>query len=1163
MIGAKGIGRHTRSHKDKGLLTSTDPIDPTVTNAAGSPTEQQTDPVQSHSVDTDYVPRVHSAQLPLNQQDFGHVQIKDRLRLPPAKSKEWKKIDKAAKSFPNPTAECDLNEYQEQLDAQIYQLLNAQFGTLKSSPTSTSRPTAPPKDDAKVQREITRLKKTARRLWKDRDRWAASADTTSLSKVIRLDRQLKRLQAKIALKRHASDDQRDFQHDSHRYATNLFQPKTNKSPTFDKATADEFFRTTYQDTKREQPYTTPPPGLQRPPPPTHQFNVEFPSVYEVEQAIWKKPNRSSPGINGIPYVVYKRCPELRSRLIKIVQLAWSSWTALRSWQLAKVVLIAKSNSLDMPKEFRPIALLNATGKIFFSIANRRLERFMTNNNYLRIDVQKGFRTGVPGCIENVAQITEALNVSKEEHRPVCMSFVDLENAYGTVRHNLIQWALWWYHVPERFANLIFSYYSRQAAIVISERWITDWFQYGTGTMQGCTIAAMLFNVSFNPILETFDLPHHRELGFLVSPGSKPINNKNYADDVTLITAEPSENQILLNALEAALNWTGSMRAKPAKCRSLALRTFTPSYVGQFKPAQQLIHSSYDPGLTIRGEPIRFIGQDGQPFKFLGRLISHDLRDDFARRRITDTLDELLTLVNNRPLRGWQKVWLYNFFVAPKLCWMLMIYELPLTFVEQLEATCTRYLKQWFGLSKCTVPDILYAERQHHGFQLHAMATFYRRMQLVRVHLLKYSPDPELRALYSRLAAAPRDHRLKWNAIDALELHEASLQNQRALNEQQRSHAGVGASKLGSKLSELDSQSGMRDAISKRERIQSSQQRLEHLRQLEMQGLWADWDSTWQVDMSWRALFTGAISDAILKFCMNAQCWTLPTDDNKHRWNLTPVSRTCILVKPSDYPVADGAVSTCAQPNPSGKHVLSTCKIALEQGRYTWRHNSVLNATREILQIQIDRINSHEVSLTSRRRRTDFVRENGEAYKPDTAAPNPPPETLADHIVLAHDWKLLADLPDVSDKRYTAIPPEIVPSPLRPDMLLISNEARIMVILELTCPIEERLDTAHESKQEKYKHLVDEGRTRDWRIHVHCFEVGVRGVTGPTTRNMFRAFGFPRSKEKLLLQTLSDVALRCSYWLFLNRHNPMWEVRPLLGFPRTLLDTSPTNASNVT
>ena len=70
-----------------------------------------------------------------------------------------------------------------------------------------------------------------------------------------------------------------------------------------------------------------------------------------------------------------------------------------------------------------------------------------------------------------------------------------------------------------------------------------------------------------------------------------------------------------------------------------------------------------------------------------------------------------------------------------------------TFIEQLEATCTRYLKRWLGLARSAPVDVLYVKREHHGFQLHNVVTYFRRLQLVRLHLLKHSIDPELQLLY--------------------------------------------------------------------------------------------------------------------------------------------------------------------------------------------------------------------------------------------------------------------------------------------------------------------------------------------------------------------------------------------------------------------------------
>ena len=50
-------------------------------------------------------------------------------------------------------------------------------------------------------------------------------------------------------------------------------------------------------------------------------------------------------------------------------------------------------------------------------------------------------------MEHSFALTEALRVAKSEKRALVVSWIDLANAYGSVKHNLIQFALNWYHVP--------------------------------------------------------------------------------------------------------------------------------------------------------------------------------------------------------------------------------------------------------------------------------------------------------------------------------------------------------------------------------------------------------------------------------------------------------------------------------------------------------------------------------------------------------------------------------------------------------------------------------------------------------------------------------------------------------------------------------------------
>ena len=77
-------------------------------------------------------------------------------------------------------------------------------------------------------------------------------------------------------------------------------------------------------------------------------------------------------------------------------------------------------------------------------------------------------------------------------------------------------------------------------------------------------------------------------------------------------------------------------------------------------------------------------------------------------------------------------------------------------------------------------------------------------------------------------------------------------------------------------------------------------------------------------ITWKS-YQWDIPRGILKFAINAGLNTLPTSDNLKRWGK----------RVSDHCPFCGNTQTLL-------HVLSNCHVALNQGRYTWRHDSVLS-----------------------------------------------------------------------------------------------------------------------------------------------------------------------------------------------------------------------------
>ena len=58
-------------------------------------------------------------------------------------------------------------------------------------------------------------------------------------------------------------------------------------------------------------------------------------------------------------------------------------------------------------------------------------------NYIKRPVQKAFLPGMAGCIEHATMVAEMLKDAKERQRQLCTIWLDLANAYGSVRHSMV------------------------------------------------------------------------------------------------------------------------------------------------------------------------------------------------------------------------------------------------------------------------------------------------------------------------------------------------------------------------------------------------------------------------------------------------------------------------------------------------------------------------------------------------------------------------------------------------------------------------------------------------------------------------------------------------------------------------------------------------------
>jgi hypothetical protein len=299
--------------------------------------------------------------------------------------------------------------------------------------------------------------------------------------------------------------------------------------------------------------------------------------------------------------------------------------------------------------------------------------------------------------------------------------------------------------------------------------------------------------------------------------------------------------------------------------------------------------------------------------------------------------------------------------------------------------------------------------------------------------------------------------------------------------------------------------------------QHEEDHIRHASCLVRQGVWTHWENVMPFDLSWPNLIYGP-GPHVIAFVLNAQLNSLRTSDMLHLWFGLP-SAACVL---------------CDAQNCTLHHVLAKCHKSLIDGRYNWRHDSVL--------LNIDHALSDLITAANKRKITNATVETKKAFeacfvrqgeKRKGPAPRPRNRGL---LACANDWKLLIDY----DHRQYVFPPTICATNERPDIVLWSSRARVVILLELTIPAEEGVAAAQVRKEAKYTKLLDEiAASNFWKAKLLTLEVGARGLVATRTFRAFTTLGFTITEAKKMCKAASEVAARCSYAIYLAHKQKTW------------------------
>lgn len=275
-------------------------------------------------------------------------------------------------------------------------------------------------------------------------------------------------------------------------------------------------------------------------------HVNLFTLDELHKAGRKIKTGKSPGPDGIPNeilkIILEKWPEM---LLEVFNACLNQKLFPEQWKIQKLTLLRKGDKpLDSVSSYRPICLLDTLGKILERLLVQRLEEHLEAEGGLS-HYQYGFRKGrsTVDAITRVIDTAKSVKQGKRQQKNFCaLITLDIQNAFNTVRWEVVMTALELKKVPRYLRDIIGSYLDNRELIYETDDGLKR-YRVSMGVPQGSVLGPLLWNMMYDEFLE-LDLP---EQAYIVG----------FADDAAVVaTAETTAQlEIIINdCMDRAYHW---------------------------------------------------------------------------------------------------------------------------------------------------------------------------------------------------------------------------------------------------------------------------------------------------------------------------------------------------------------------------------------------------------------------------------------------------------------------------------------------------------------------------------------------------------------------------------------------------------------------------------
>ena len=402
-----------------------------------------------------------------------------------------------------------------------------------------------------------------------------------------------------------------------------------------------------------------------------------------------------------------------------------------------------------------------------------------------------------------------------------------------------------------------------------------------------------------------------------------------------------------------------------------------------------------------------------------------------KSELSQLTNSILTDIDLLPLHPKNKIALYNRFLLSKLSWHFTDADLPRTWIcEHLDNVVAKFIRKWLDLPISATLSNITLPQTKFGLNILFPSTKFAQCQTVLRNVLKNSQNEDIKALWKFTSS---------HTNIQYDMYRNTKEVIKAIHDEHEDRLKTHLISQGSFFSNI-----IDNSLSKVNSVWSLAQR--------------------------------NLPKNIFNFTIRYINNSLSTRKNLVKWGMSPTSDCSFCLLPETL-----------------LHVVSGCNTYLVQGRYTWRHDSILNF-------------------------------------------------LASSFQSVGDSIIYADLPGFLN------PCVITGDSLRPDLLLVLPN-KCLYILELTVGFESNIRKNSHRKHTKYHDLIKQQEhlfTEVKYVNLSVSTLGVFDQLSLSFLDMLKDLNYDSSTRNYITRKITTIAIRTTYYIFCRR-NKDWDNPGLLFY----------------